>query len=136
MESPVLVLQGLGVIMLLKEFFSKQPGNGQNSTTEKEQNEKINNDLFWFIIDHDKLHKDYFFPIAKELKKKNCQCENNEVLEMFMPMVIKGCREYYEKNKMAGKLGKKFSKELREEMCKRLYEHYREGILKNKYKLG
>ncbi len=122
--------------MKLVEFFSKPAGDGQFTSTHKEETEKIDNDLFWFIIDHDKLHKDYFFPIADKLRKKNCQCENNEILEMFMPMVIKGCREFYQKNKLSGKLGKKFPKDLREEMCKKLYEHYKDGILKNKYKLG
>jgi hypothetical protein len=53
-----------------------------------------------------------------------------------MPMVIKGCREYYADKKMQGKLGKVFSKDLREEMCKRLYDHYKDDIKKDVYKLG
>jgi hypothetical protein len=58
------------------------------------------------------------------------------ILNTFMPMVIKGCREYYADKKMQGKLGKVFSKDLREEMCKRLYDHYKDDIKKDVYKLG
>jgi hypothetical protein len=51
-------------------------------------------------------------------------------------MVEKGCKEYYAKNKMSGRLGKVFPLELREEMCERLYDHYRDDVLKDIYKLG
>jgi hypothetical protein len=37
---------------------------------------------------------------------------------------------------MQGKLGKIFSEELRKDMCERLYDHYKEDIVKEKYKLG
>jgi hypothetical protein len=120
--------------MLLNEFFSKPIDVNQKN--KEDRNEKFDDDLFYFMIDHDKLHKDYFFPIAEKLKKKTGQCEDSEILEMFMPMVIKGCKEFYADRKMTGKLGKKFTKELREELCKRLYEHYKEGILKDQYRLG
>lgn len=119
--------------MRLVEFFSKPIETDQ---IKKDKNEKFDDDLFYYIIDHDKLYKDYFFPIAEQLKKKNCQCEENEILEIFMPMVVKGCREYYAERDMKGKLGKKFPKDLREELCKRLYEHYKDGILTDKYQLG
>lgn len=121
--------------MLLKEFFSKPleitaPRGRQNNN---DQND--NDDLFWFILDHDKLHKDYFFPIAKKLKSIK-ECGDEMIYELFMPMVVKGCKEYYADKKMTGRLGKKFPIEMREELCKRLYDHYREDIQKDKYKLG
>ena len=55
---------------------------------------------------------------------------------MYMPMVIKGCKEYYHDNELKGKLGTEFSKEMRDDMCHRLHDHYREDIKKDKYKLG
>ena len=117
--------------MLLKEFFSKPleiKGKDQDDP-------RMHDDLFWYIIDHDKLHKDYFFPIAKKLKSlKGCTPE--QILELFMPMVEKGCKEYYQYKEMKGKLGKEFSKDLREDMCKRLYDHYRNDIQKDNYNLG
>lgn len=120
--------------MILKEFFGRSIGP-KSSNRKDQQEEKLDNDLFWYIIDHDKLHKDYFFPIAKKLKKLK-ECTPEQVLEMFMPMVEKGCKEYYEYKEMKGKLGKEFPKDLREELCKRLYDHYREDIEKDKYNLG
>ena len=96
---------------------------------------KMNDDLFWFILDHDKLHKDYFFPIAKKLKKIK-ECGDEMIREIFMPMVVKGCKEYYADKKLNGRLSKKFPLEMREELCKRLYNQYNEDIKKDKYKLG
>jgi hypothetical protein len=133
MESTLLVLQSLGVNMLLNEFFSKpidikSPKEGKDTS-------KIDNELFWYILDHDKLHKDYFFPIAKKLKSLK-ECGDEMIYEMFMPMVKKGCKEYYVKNKMEGKLGKIFPAKMREELCKKLYDHYKEDVKKGVYKLG
>ena len=53
-----------------------------------------------------------------------------------MPMVNKGCKEYYHEKKLKGHLGKIFTKELRQDTCERLYDHYKEDIIKGKYKLG
>ena len=53
-----------------------------------------------------------------------------------MPMVVKGCKEYYQDKELTGKLGKEFPKELRDGMCHRLYDQYSEDIKKDKYKLG
>lgn len=120
--------------MILKEFFGRTLD--LNTTKRKDQHdEKFDDDLFWYIIDHDRLHKDYFFPIARKLKKIK-ECSPEKVLEMFMPMVEKGCKEYYVYKEMDGKLGKAFPKDLRKELCQRLYDHYREDIEKDKYKLG
>jgi len=57
-------------------------------------------------------------------------------LEMYMPMVIKGCKEYYHDKELKGKLGKEFPEEMRDDMCHRLHDHYREDIEKDQYKLG
>jgi hypothetical protein len=121
--------------MLLKEFFSKPIEIDQNQKKKDQPNAKLDDELFWYIIDHDKLHKDYFFPIAKKLKTLK-ECGPEMVLELFMPMVVKGCKEFYADKKMTGKLGKVFSKELREEICKRLYDHYNDDVNKSKYRLG
>ena len=120
--------------MKLVEFFGRSM-DLNTSKRKDQQEEKFDDDLFWYIIDHDRLHKDYFFPIAKKLKTLK-ECSPEMVLEMFMPMVEKGCKEYYEYKEMKDKLGKAFPKDLREELCKRLYDHYREDIEKDKYNLG
>lgn len=118
--------------MILKEFFGKSL-NPTAKVTEK-NNQNISDDLFWYILDHDQLHKDYFFPIAKKIKKSG-GCDADKVTEIFMPMVIKGCKEYYSKNKMTEKISKCFPKSMREEICQKLYDHYHDDILKGRYKL-
>lgn len=123
--------------MLLNEFFGK-PIDVKKSDNDSNRNKgNINDELFWFILDHDKLHKDYFYPLAKKIKQ-SLQSESlnkSTMVKEFMPMVKKGCMEYYHKNKLTGKPKFLFSKELRDEICERLYNHYIEDIKKNQHKL-
>jgi hypothetical protein len=123
--------------MLLKEFFGKTVDPIKNLHKGRDD-QTVGDELFWFIVDHDKLHKDYFHPLAKKIKiaNKDGNIDKEEMCDAFMPMVLKGCKEYYEQEKMQGRLGKMFSKELRKDMCERLFDHYREDIIKDKYKLG
>lgn len=118
--------------MKLMEFFSKT-NNLQDS--EKKGKEVELEELFSFILEHDKLHKDYFFPIAMEIKKLD-QCPPELINELYMPMVKKGCKEYYEKKKLTGKLGKLFPEEMREDLCQKLHDHYYEDVKSDKYQLG
>lgn len=121
--------------MKLLEFFSK-PIDISKNQKDRDQSQGVKKDeLFWYILDHDKLHKDYFFPAATKLKSLK-ECDSKMVLELFMPMVKKGCKEFYTHKKLTGKLSKMFPEELREELCQKLYEHYKEGLEKNQYKLG
>lgn len=123
--------------MLLKEFFGKAIDPIKD--LQKGRDDKnISDELFWYIIDHDKLHKDFFHPLASKIKKANedGNVDKEEQIDAFMPMVKKGCKEFYAHKKMQGKLGKIFSEELRDDMCERLYDHYREDVIKDKYKIG
>lgn len=124
--------------MLLKEFFGSAIKAGNKMIDGKDRDKDQNDDLFWYILDHDKLHKDYFLPIAQKIKKQHN--ENHEdktaIMKEFMPMVNKGCVEYYNKKKMAGKIGKLFPKNVREDLCEKLYDHYYEDIIKDHYTLG
>jgi len=119
--------------MLLNEFFGRTVKSDKN----KDQKSYKSDDLFWFILDHDKLHKDHFFPVANKIKsgmKKN-KIKRDECIMELKPMVEKGCLEYYHAHKLSGKPSKLFSKELRDDMCNRLYDHYHEHIKKGDYKL-
>jgi hypothetical protein len=124
-----------GTIMLLNEFFGKNIDPVKNLQKGRDDNNP-GDELFWYIIDHDKLHKDYFFPIAANIAKHKGDYDRSDMVKKFMPMVVKGCKEFYSKKKMKGVLGKLFSKELRQDMCERLLDHYREDIIKGKYKIG
>lgn len=121
--------------MLLNEFFGKNIDPIKNMNKGRDE-KNIGDDLFNYIIDHDKLHKDYFFPIATKIAKKKGDVSKEEMCKEFLPMVLKGCKEYYEHKKMKGKLGKVFSKELRSDMCERLLDHYKDDIVNGKYKVG
>ena len=121
--------------MLLNEFFGKNIDPSKN--LDKTRNDHgMEHDLFSYIIDHDKLHKDYFFPIANKIARQRENLDREKMVKEFMPMVIKGCKEFYEHKKLKGRLGQVFSKELRQDICERLLDHYREDIIKGKYKVG
>ena len=124
-------------IMKLMEFFGK-PVDMYKEMSKERNGDHIGDDLFWYIIDHDKLHKDFFHPIAKKVKedhKKN-KLDKEKITMEFLPMVNKGCMEFYHHHKMKGRPGKLFSEELRKDMCERLYDHYKEDIIKDQYKIG
>jgi hypothetical protein len=123
--------------MLLNEFFGKAIDLGKKEDKDSDRHGKIADDAFWFILDHDRLHKDHFHDISPRIKKahKEGRDDKERLVKEFQPMVNKGCMEFYHKNKMQGKLGKLFPKEMREDLCERLYDHYCEDILKDKYKI-
>lgn len=121
--------------MKLLEFFNKPLNFSKTKEEQDRDDKKLDDELFWYILDHDKLHKDYFFPIAKKVNKLK-ECGPGMVLELYMPMVIKGCKEFYHDKKMEGSLGKTFSTKFRENLCHRLHDHYRDDIKKGAYKLG
>jgi hypothetical protein len=121
--------------MLLNEFF----GHSINlKTSDKKDDKNQSDELFWYFIDHDKLHKDYVMPIAQKIKHshKKGTVDVKALVDSFMPMVEKGCMEFYHKKKLEGSPGKVFPKEMREELCQRLYDHYCDDVLKDEYKLG
>jgi len=124
--------------MLLTEFFGRAVKVGNKLDQKEKDRDEENLDLFYYILDHDKLHKDYFFPLAKKIKKmhKNGKLAKEKITMEFMPMVNKGCLEYYNHKKLDGKPEKHFSKTLREALCEKLYDHYYEDIIKDNYKLG
>lgn len=123
--------------MLLKEFFGKAKDIDKDMQKERDDND-IGNDLFWYIIDHDRLHKDYFHPLAVKVHHahKKDTLEKEEIVKEFLPMVKKGCMEFYEQNKLPGHLKDHFNKEFVKDMCERLYDHYKDDIVRGKYKIG
>ena len=118
--------------MLLNEFFGRTSNIHQDPTEDQEET-KIKDELYWYILDHDRLHKDYFHPIAGKLKRSH---DRAAMIQAFMPMVEKGCKEFYHHHEMEGRLGKLFPKKMREELCQQLYGHHVKGIKKNHYKLS
>jgi hypothetical protein len=130
--------------MKLYEFFSvasvkdHDPHLDQDTSSSKEEKENLANDVFWFILDHDKLHKTHFLPIAQEVYNgsKKGTIDRKEYTECWMPMVESGCMEFYKKQKMSGSPRKIFSKEFCENLCQRLADKHIDEIIKGEYKLG
>ena len=129
--------------MKLYEFFGNIERNPEkddkapdNLKNEKQQ-ELINN-LFWFIIDEDQLHKEYFMPIASKIYKahKAKKLEGVHDWKLWMPMVKEGCIEFYKEHRMEEDPNELFNKELRIDMCKQLADHYHNDIIHGEYNLG
>lgn len=132
--------------MKLFEFFSrsKLDLNGKNKDDDRlvEKNKTSDDELadtvYWYILDHDRLHKEHFMPLAREIynqhKKKGF--DKNNYVEKWMPMVNKGCLEFYKHKKMSGDPKDIFTKEMRKDLCHRLSEQNYEDIIKNEYRLG
>jgi hypothetical protein len=120
--------------MLLQEFFGKP----LKLSKEQDKSSSAADDVFWFILDHDKLHKDYFFPIAKKMQIEGRKKESSkkQCIEDLKSMVNHGCMEFYHTKKLKGKPKNLFPKELRDDLCERLFNHYSEGIKKGEYNLG
>jgi len=124
--------------MLLNEFFGKAIDASKKVSPKKDDDKELGDELFWFILDHDKLHKDHFHRVAgkiKHLHNKN-KLNRESMIQEFMPMVDRGCKEFYIKKQMKGGLGKHFPKEVRLGMCEKLYDHYTHDIIKDEYKIA
>lgn len=124
--------------MLLKEFFDKDTQKNIENSDNSEDKSNIKDDTFWYIVNHDKIYKEYFVPLAKQIKmlSEKSKSDDNTMIKQFMPMVEKGCLEYYEANQLTDKISKIFPKEVREELCQKLFDYYYEDIKNDNYKLG
>ena len=123
--------------MLLNEFFGKPADIGKKMSKDQDD-QKLSDELFWYIVDHDRLHKDFFHPLAAKMKKQQDggKVDKEKTVSEFAPMVKKGCLEFFKSKKMKGHPEKVFHKELFKDICEKLYDHYNQGIQKDHYTLG
>ena len=124
--------------MKLYEFFGR-PVNLGNKETQSEQDISDHKDeLFWYILDHDRLHKDHAVDLIKKMSRDNKTGKLNreECVSSLRTMVEKGCMEFYHKKEMKGKPAKHFPKELRDGLCEQLCDHFIEAINKKEFQLG
>jgi hypothetical protein len=131
--------------MKLYEFFSVPSigkdgdGNETYGHDTKAERQRLANDIYWFILDHDHLHKKHFFPIAQEiyeLHKANKDIDRKKYTECWMPMVKEGCMAFYKEEKLKGDPKKLFDKEFCKSICERIAERHIKDITKGEYKLG
>jgi len=123
--------------MLLNEFFGKPVDIGKKMSKDQDD-QKLSDELFWYIVDHDRLHKDFFHPLAAKMKiqQDGGKVDKEKTVSEFAPMVKKGCLEFFKFKKMKGHPEKVFHKELFKDICEKLYDHYNQGIQKDHYTLG
>ena len=123
--------------MFLNEFF----GNTQNpkhhtdvrmAGHDSEHNQKLADDVFWFIIDNTNIHKKYGLPIIQRIKQDNTAHDKHD-WKLWAPMVNHGCAEYYKIVTVDGDPKEAFNKQFRIDMCKRLVDHYHDDIFKGEY---
>jgi hypothetical protein len=123
--------------MLLNEFFgSFDPNKAKNE--EDKQKKKINEDdlleaIFEYILNNDKLHKEQFVPVAQTILR-NPTSEHKA--NIWLPLVNKGCMEFYHQNKMIEDPISLFNKEFRKKMCERFSTACNRDILKGEFDLG
>ena len=129
--------------MKLNEFFGKMDLDQDLEPKEphelaREEEDQLMNDVFFFIIDNDDLHKKYFMDVAKAIKasKKDDGELNEDDWAKWIPMVNKGCVEFYKKHNVKGDPVEIFHKELRKDLAKKLVDHYKKDIIKGEYQLG
>jgi hypothetical protein len=121
--------------MKLYEFFGNfQFDSGKdNEEDRKIKEEDLADQVFEFIINNDRLQKTEFFPIAERIFNEATKEQKSSV---WLPMVNKGCMEFYRFKEMKENPQKVFDKELRERICNKMSEHYQSDILKGAYRLG
>jgi hypothetical protein len=124
--------------MLLNEFFGNYAFKTGNDHATSKEDAKIKeadlcDDVFEYIINNDKLHKEEFFPIAEKVVK---EATKEQKSDLWMPMATKGCMQFYKENKMKEDPKKIFTMEMRKKICDKLAEHYQGDILKGIYNLG
>lgn len=131
--------------MKLYEFFGHfnpkldQDADKDPQSLSHEEEDQLIDQLFWYILDDDDLHKRYFMPIASKLKKiydSESKQDDLHDWKVWIPMVNKGCVEYFEKHDIKGDPRDIFSKEFRKDLCVKLADHYHSDIAKGEYQLG
>lgn len=130
--------------MKLYEFFGGYSNDTDNNPSDelsgktKIEQEKLSDELYWFILDDDELHKKCFMPVARELaeRMKDKSFDHSKFTSKWMPMVNKGCLKFYKENEMTEDPKEVFPKEIRKALCQRFADEHHKDIQKGDFKLG
>ena len=102
--------------------------NGDGNVT-REEKDQFKNDLFFYILDNDDIHKKQFYEVTEQIYADKKVDET-----VWLPMVNRGCMEYYKDRQLQDDPSDLFTKEFREDLCKMLDDHFRKDVLKGEYK--
>lgn len=127
--------------MKLLEFFNipnDNPSKFDVQGKSQEDKNKIQDDLYWFIIDNDDLHKQFVLPFVSDLKAHLSQPDFNvnRFKKNWVPMINKGCRMYYNDKKLKSNPDSLFTKELKKNLLDKITDKYIDDIKNNSYDIG
>lgn len=133
--------------MNLFEFFGKSViNNHENDDRHSDSNkdkitqeqEKIRDEIYWYLLDNDELHKKYCLPLIKEIfKNKNNKNFNlKRFSKKFMPMINRACIQYYKELKLSDDPNDIFPRKFRLSLCKRLATQICKDIKQNEYSIN
>jgi hypothetical protein len=123
--------------MLLNEFFGNYNAGGAKNEDEKNKKKyeeaELADAIYEFILHNDKLHKEQFIPIAQKIHRNPTQKHKSDI---WLPLVTKGCMEFYHHNKMMEDPVKMFNEKFRFDLCELFANECNKHILKGDFDLG
>jgi hypothetical protein len=110
----------------------------QTMVKNNQNREQLSELVFWYILDNDQLHKEYFIPLARRtyLDTHSNRYDQQKFCNSFMPMIKAGCKAYYDENQLDGHLKDIFTKDMRQSLCQRMAEYTYDDIVNGEYNLG
>lgn len=131
--------------MKLYEFFGVPTYETDKSTDSRDKldgktrqdDEKLADEVYWYMLDDDDLHKQMFMPLAQEMiqKMKSKTFDREEEAKKWLPMVNAACMKFYKETEMTEDPKDVFSKEMRLALCKRAADQHFVDLEKGEYKV-
>lgn len=108
------------------------------SNPSTQDNEKIADEVFWYILDDDAFHKEFFLPLAYKIAalQKTKKFNHDEYTKKWMPLVNKACVKYYHEHELSGDPEDVFPLDLRKGISKRLANQHHKDIESGEYTLN
>jgi len=129
--------------MKLNEFFNipldrKEKKFPSYPGQSEEEQGKLEDDLFWYILDNDDLHKEFVLPFISDLKTAidSPEFSKNRFSKKWYPMIRKGCHSFYKKKKMSADPKDLFGQELIQNLSDRLTNKFVTDIKDDQYYIG
>jgi len=112
--------------MKLFEFFNvpKQEKSRVDNQGNQPDDQELTDQLFWFIIDNDELHKRHVLPFVKNYRQQimNKKYSRDKFKKYLVPMIDRGCDLFLKDKKLTKNPSKLFNNELRDSICSRVLD--------------
>lgn len=128
--------------MKLFEFFNippeeKNKHTSDNSGVAPEEIEQMKDDIFWFIVDQDDLHKNYILPLINKYGSqiKDHNLDRNRFEKEWLPMINKGCGLYHKEHELKMNPAELYN-DIKDDLAKRFVEKCISDVEENAYLIG